>query len=49
MLCYVQNRIYILDIYQTMNGLWEESPIFLFFHQFWCTCYILNKNLMSKL
>ena len=48
--CYVQNRIYIRPIlektaYELFKGI---RPIISYFHQFGCTCYILNNNLYLK-
>jgi len=48
--CYVQNRIYIRPIleknaYELFKG---RRPNISFFHQFGCTCYILNNKLYLK-
>jgi len=48
--CYVQNRIYIRPIlektaYELFKG---RRPYISYFHQFGCTCYILNKKLYIK-
>jgi len=48
--CYVQNRIYIRPIlekttYELFKG---GRPNISFFHQFRCTCYILNNKLYLK-
>jgi len=48
--CYVQNRIYIRPIlektaYELFKG---RRPNISYFHQFGCTCYILNNNLYLK-
>jgi len=48
--CYVQNRIYITPIlektvYELFKG---RRPNISYFHQFGCTCYILNKKLYVK-
>jgi len=48
--CYVQNRIYIRPIlekttYELFKG---RKPNICYFHQFGCTCYILNNKLYLK-
>ena len=48
--CYVQNRIYIRPIlektaYELFKG---RKPNISYFHQFGCTCYILNNKLYLK-
>ena len=48
--CYVQNRIYIRPIlektaYELFKG---RRPNISYFHQFGCTCYILNNKLYLK-
>jgi len=48
--CYVQNRIYIRPIlektaYELFKG---RIPNISYFHQFGCTCYILNNKLYLK-
>jgi len=48
--CYVQNRIYIKSIlektaYELFKG---RRPNISYFHQFGCTCYILNNKLFLK-
>jgi len=48
--CYVQNRIYIRPIlektaYELFKGI---RPNISYFHQFGCTCYILNNKLYLK-
>jgi len=48
--CYVQNRIYIRPIlekttYELFKG---RRPNISYFHQFGCTCYILNKKVYLK-
>jgi len=48
--CYVQNRIYIRPIlekttYELFKG---RRPSISYFHQFGCTCYILNNKLYLK-
>jgi len=48
--CYIQNRIYIRPIlektaYELFKG---RRPNISYFHQFWCTCYILNTKLYLK-
>jgi len=48
--CYVQNRIYIRHIlektaYELFKG---GKPNISYFHQFGCTCYILNNKLYLK-
>jgi len=48
--CYVQNRIYIRHIlektaYELFKG---RRPNISYFHQFGCTCYILNNKLYLK-
>ena len=48
--CYVQNRIYIRLIlnkpsYELFKG---RKPNISYFHQFGCTCYILNNNVYLK-
>jgi len=48
--CYVQNRIYIRPIlekttYELFKG---RRPNISYFHQFGCTCYILNNMLYLK-
>jgi len=48
--CYVQNRIYIRPIlekttYELFKGIRPNSS---YFHQFGCTCYILNNKLYLK-
>jgi len=48
--CYVQNRIYIIPIlektaYELFKG---RRPNISYFHQFGCTCYILNNKLYLK-
>jgi len=48
--CYVQNRIYIRPIlakatYELFKG---KRPNISYFHQFGCTCYILNNKLYLK-
>ena len=42
--CYIQNRIYIRPILnKTPYELWKgRKPNISYFHQFGCTCYILN-------
>jgi len=49
--CYVQNRIYIRPIlekttYELFKG---RRPDLSYFHQFGCTCYILNNKLYLKI
>jgi len=48
--CYVQNRIYIRPILEkTSYELFKRrSPNISYFHQFGCTCYILNNKLYLK-
>jgi len=48
--CYVQNRIYIRPILEkTTYELFKGSrPNISYFHQFGCTCYILNNKLFLK-
>jgi len=48
--CYIQNRIYIRHIlekttYELFKG---RRPNISYFHQFGCTCYILNNKLYLK-
>jgi len=48
--CYVQNRIYIRPIldkttYELFKG---RMPSISYFHQFGCTCYILNNKVYLK-
>ncbi|KAK2395594.1 putative mitochondrial protein [Trifolium repens] len=48
--CYIQNRIYIRPIlnkttYELFRG---RKPNISYFHQFGCTCYILNNNVHLK-
>jgi len=48
--CYVQNRIYIRPIlekttYELFKG---RRPNISYFHEFGCTCYILNNKLYLK-
>jgi len=48
--CYVQNRIYIRPIldktaYELFKG---RRPNIFYFHEFGCTCYILNNKLYLK-
>ena len=48
--CYIQNRIYIRPIlektaYELFKGI---RPNISYFHQFGCTCYILNTKLYLK-
>jgi len=48
--CYVQNRIYIRSIlekttYELFKG---RRPNISYFHQFGCTCYILNSKVYLK-
>jgi len=48
--CYIQNRIYISTIlekkaYELFKG---RRPNITYFHQFGCTCYILNMKLYLK-
>jgi len=48
--CYVQNRIYIIPLlnkiaYELFKG---RKPNIFYFHQFGCTCYILNNKVYLK-
>jgi len=48
--CYVQNIIYIRPILEktTYQLFKEKRPNISYFHQFGCTCYILNNKLYLK-
>lgn len=48
--CYVQNRIYIrLILNKTSYELFKgRNPSISYFHQFGCTCYILNNKVYLK-
>jgi len=48
--CYVQNRIYIRPIFEkTTYELFKgRKPNISYFHQFGCTCYIMNNKVYLK-